>query len=87
MCAHLAALAAAIVVPAMVPGALPAPMRALAWVRPVIVSLPDIPIPPEPFAYPLIQVMRRAVQKSDRNGGRDGILLKLAGLFGVGFDS
>jgi glycine/D-amino acid oxidase-like deaminating enzyme len=46
-----------------------------------------IPIPPEPFAYPLIQLMRRAVQKSDRNGGRDGILLKLAGLFGVGFDS
>jgi glycine/D-amino acid oxidase-like deaminating enzyme len=46
-----------------------------------------IPIPPEPFAYPLIQMMRRAVQKSDRNGGRDGILLRLAGLFGVGFDS
>jgi glycine/D-amino acid oxidase-like deaminating enzyme len=46
-----------------------------------------IPIPPEPFAYPLIQVMRRAVAKSDRNGGKDGPLLKLAGLFGVGFDS
>ena len=37
-----------------------------------------IPIPPEPFAYPLIQLMRRAVQKSDRNGGRDGILLRVA---------
>jgi glycine/D-amino acid oxidase-like deaminating enzyme len=46
-----------------------------------------IPIPPEPLAYPLIQLMRRAVQRSDRNGGRDGILLKVAGLFGVGFDS
>jgi glycine/D-amino acid oxidase-like deaminating enzyme len=46
-----------------------------------------IPIPPEPLAYPLIQLMRRAVQKSDRNGGRDGILLRVAGLFGVGFDS
>lgn len=46
-----------------------------------------IPIPPEPFAYPLIQLMRRAVQKSDRNGGRDGILLRVAGLFGIGFDS
>lgn len=46
-----------------------------------------IPIPPEPFAYPLIQMMRRAVAKSDRNGGKDGFLLKLAGLFGVGFDS
>ncbi len=46
-----------------------------------------IPIPPEPFAYPMIQVMRRAVAKSDRNGGKDGMLLKLAGFFGVGFDS
>ncbi|GAB3615616.1 FAD-dependent oxidoreductase [Okibacterium endophyticum] len=46
-----------------------------------------VPIPPEPIAYPLIQLMRRAVAKSDRNGGKDGPLLKLAGLFGVGFDS
>lgn len=46
-----------------------------------------IPIPPEPFAYPLIQMMRRAVAASDRNGGKDGILLRLAGKFGVGFDS
>ena len=46
-----------------------------------------IPIPPEPLAYPLIQMMRRAVAKSDRNGGKAGPLLKLAGLFGVGFDS
>lgn len=46
-----------------------------------------IPIPPEPIAYPLISMMRRAVAKSDRNGGKDGLLLKIAGLFGVGFDS
>lgn len=46
-----------------------------------------VPIPPEPFAYPLIQTMRRAVAASDRNGGKDGLLLKTAGLFGVGFDS
>jgi glycine/D-amino acid oxidase-like deaminating enzyme len=46
-----------------------------------------IPIPPEPLAYPLIQLMRRAVAKSDRNGGKDGVLLRLAGVFGVGFDS
>ncbi|MBT2475819.1 FAD-dependent oxidoreductase [Microbacterium sp. ISL-103] len=46
-----------------------------------------IPVPPEPIAYPLIQMMRRAVAKSDANGGKDGLLLKLAGLFGVGFDS
>lgn len=46
-----------------------------------------IPIPPEPFAYPLIQLMRRAVARSDRRGGRDGLLLKLAGIFKIGFDS
>lgn len=46
-----------------------------------------VPIPPEPFAYPLIQMMRRAVAASDRNGGKDGPLLKLAGAFGIGFDS
>lgn len=46
-----------------------------------------IPIPPEPFAYPLIQLMRNAVARSDRNGGKDGLLLKLAGLFKIGFDS
>lgn len=46
-----------------------------------------IPVPPEPFAYPLIQMMRSAVAKSDRNQGKDGPLLKLAGFFGIGFDS
>lgn len=46
-----------------------------------------VPIPPEPIAYPLIQTMRRAVARSDANGGKDGPLLRLAGLFGVGFDS
>ncbi len=46
-----------------------------------------VPIPPEPLAYPLIQTMRGAVARSDRNGGKDGPLLKLAGLFGIGFDS
>jgi hypothetical protein len=46
-----------------------------------------VPVPPEPIAYPLIQTMRRAVARSDRNGGKDGMLLRAAGLFGVGFDS
>jgi len=46
-----------------------------------------VPIPPEPLAYPLIQTMRRAVAASDANGGKDGLLLRLAGMFGVGFDS
>ncbi|MCC4908319.1 FAD-binding oxidoreductase [Microbacterium sp. cx-59] len=46
-----------------------------------------VPVPPEPFVYPLIQLMRGAVARSDRNGGKDGLLLKAAGMFGVGFDS
>lgn len=46
-----------------------------------------VPIPPEPVAYPLIQTMRAAVARSDRDAGRDGMLLKLAARFGVGFDS
>lgn len=46
-----------------------------------------IPIPPEPIAYPLIQTMRGAVARSDANGGKDGLLLRAAGMFGVGFDS
>lgn len=49
-------------------------------------SLP-VPIPPEPLAFPLIQVMRRAVARADSNHGRDGLLLKTAGRFGIGFDS
>jgi hypothetical protein len=46
-----------------------------------------IPIPPEPIVYPLVQIMRRAVIKSDQNNGKDGLLLKLMGLFKIGFDS
>lgn len=46
-----------------------------------------VPIPPEPFANPLIQMMRGAIQRSDANNGRDGLLIKTAETFGVGFDS
>lgn len=49
-------------------------------------SLP-MPIPPEPIAYPAIQAARAAVARSDENGGRDGLLLKTMGLFGIGFDT
>ncbi|MBG6056022.1 glycine/D-amino acid oxidase-like deaminating enzyme [Salinibacterium sp. CAN_S4] len=45
------------------------------------------PIPPEPARYPAIQLMRRAVAKSDANGGKDGLLIKIADKFGIGFDS
>ncbi len=45
------------------------------------------PIPPEPVRYPAIQVMRKAVAASDENGGKDGLLIKIADKFGIGFDS
>ncbi len=49
-------------------------------------SLP-FPIPPEPIAYPAIQVMRKAVAESDANGGKDGLLIRIADRLGIGFDS
>lgn len=45
-----------------------------------------IPIPPEPLAFPLIRIVRKAVERSDRTG-KDGLLLKLMSVFKVGFDS
>jgi glycine/D-amino acid oxidase-like deaminating enzyme len=45
------------------------------------------PIPPEPIAYPAIQVMRNAIAQSDENGGKDGLLIKALEVFGIGFDS
>jgi glycine/D-amino acid oxidase-like deaminating enzyme len=49
-------------------------------------SLP-IPIPPEPLRYPAIQLVRRAIARSDARGGKDGLLLRSLDALGVGFDS
>ncbi|MFG1994302.1 NAD(P)/FAD-dependent oxidoreductase [Actinoplanes sp. NPDC048988] len=46
-----------------------------------------MPIPPEPLTYPAVQVIRRAISASDRNAGRDGLILKTASLMGFSFDS
>lgn len=46
-----------------------------------------IPIPPEPFANPLVQLMRGQVQRSDRRQGKNGLILSIASFFKVGFDS
>ena len=45
------------------------------------------PFPPEPLRWPAIQVTRRAIQRSDRQGGRRGPWLTLLDRFGIGFDS
>jgi len=49
-------------------------------------SMP-IPIPPEPLRYPAVQLIRRAIARSDERGGRDGVLLRGLDALGVGFDS
>ncbi|WP_034216054.1 NAD(P)/FAD-dependent oxidoreductase [Actinoplanes subtropicus] len=46
-----------------------------------------LPIPPEPLRYPAVQLIRRAIARADRNGGRDGIILKTANRLGFSFDS
>jgi glycine/D-amino acid oxidase-like deaminating enzyme len=46
-----------------------------------------LPIPPEPVLYPAVQVIRNAIARSDRNGGRDGFILRAANAFGFSFDS
>ncbi|SNY65987.1 NAD(P)/FAD-dependent oxidoreductase [Paractinoplanes atraurantiacus] len=46
-----------------------------------------LPIPPEPLTYPAVQAIRRAIAASDRNAGRDGLILKTANLMGFSFDS
>ena len=51
------------------------------------VTSKPMPIPPEPFAYPAISVVRHAIDRSDARGGRDGLLLRLMDAVGIGFDS
>lgn len=55
--------------------------------RLMLVRSKPLPIPPEPVATPAVQLMRGAVARADANGGRDGVLLRVADAFGVGFDS
>ncbi len=45
------------------------------------------PFPPEPLRWVAIQATRRALQRSDRRGGRRGTWLSLLDRFGIGFDS
>ncbi len=46
-----------------------------------------LPFPPEPARWLAVQATRRALQRSDRRGGRRGPWLALLDRFGVGFDS
>jgi len=46
-----------------------------------------LPIPPEPLAFPAVQVIRHSVEKSDNNGGKDDLILRTANALGFSFDS
>ncbi len=45
------------------------------------------PFPPEPLRWVGVQMTRKAIQRSDRQGGRRGAWLSLLDKFGIGFDS
>ncbi len=46
-----------------------------------------VPFPPEPARWIGVQMTRKAIQRSDRRGGKRGAWLNLLDRFGVGFDS
>ncbi|TDQ02311.1 MULTISPECIES: NAD(P)/FAD-dependent oxidoreductase [unclassified Leifsonia] len=52
-----------------------------------LVRTKPLPIPPEPVASAAVAVIKRAIVRSDRNGGRDGVILKVADALGYSFDS
>ena len=45
------------------------------------------PFPPEPLRYAAVEVVRRELDRADRNEGRRGILLRTLDALGIGFDS
>jgi glycine/D-amino acid oxidase-like deaminating enzyme len=46
-----------------------------------------MPFPPEPLAYPTVQITRRAIARADRNDGKRGLYLRTLDKLGLGFDS
>jgi glycine/D-amino acid oxidase-like deaminating enzyme len=46
-----------------------------------------VAFPPEPLRWTGVQLTRKAIQRSDRRGGRRGLWLRLLDRFGVGFDT
>ena len=46
-----------------------------------------IPFPPEPLRSVAVQVVRRELDRADRNEGRRGLLLRTLDALGIGFDS
>jgi len=45
------------------------------------------PFPPEPLRYAAVELVRRELDRADRNEGRRGLLLRTLDAAGIGFDS
>lgn len=52
-----------------------------------LVSSPPIPVPPEPVRSAAVNLVRRDLDRADRDGGRRSILLRTLDALGIGFDS
>jgi glycine/D-amino acid oxidase-like deaminating enzyme len=52
-----------------------------------LVASPPVPFPPEPLRYAAVQLVRRELDRADRNEGRRGLLLRTLDELGIGFDS
>ena len=52
-----------------------------------LVSSPPIPVPPEPLRSAAVNLVRRDLDRADRDGGRRSVLLRTLDALGIGFDS
>lgn len=55
--------------------------------RSALVRTKPLPLPPEPVATPAIRMVQQAIVKSERDQGRDGLLLRAANAVGYSFDT
>ena len=52
-----------------------------------LVTSPPIPFPPEPLRSITVDVVRRELDRADREDGRRGLILRTLDAIGIGFDS
>ena len=52
-----------------------------------VVTSPPIPFPPEPLRSIAVDVVRRELDRADREDGRRGLILRALDAIGIGFDS
>jgi hypothetical protein len=69
----------------MAPGAATAGDSDLLRLR--FVRSSPFPIPPEPLRGPAVALMRRELDRADRDAGRRSLFLRTMDALGIGFDS